>query len=181
MYEAAHVYPDGQSTAARFAHAAGVAGYDGIVVRAVDATPDYEAIRDAADVDVVDGAEVVAPDPEHASGAIGNRRPKHTLLLHLPFVPEGDAQVASAPHEQHHRKGGGMREQRALSGQYSNIGEHRQRKRIDAGCAPVIYARPRQSNAHGAESDSQALPAPMTVCKIQSVISAAEQDTEDKP
>jgi ribonuclease P/MRP protein subunit RPP1 len=81
MYEAAHVYPDGKSTAARFAHAAGAAGYDGIVVRAVDATPDYDAIRDATGVDVVDGAEVVAPDPEHASGAIGNLRPKHTLLL----------------------------------------------------------------------------------------------------
>ncbi|WP_423751310.1 RNase P subunit p30 family protein [Salinirarus marinus] len=88
MYEAAYVYPDGDSTTARFAHAAGAAGYDGVVVRAVDGAgrrsaggPAYDAVRDAAGVDVVDGAEVVAPDPEHASGAIGNLRPKHTLLL----------------------------------------------------------------------------------------------------
>lgn len=80
MYEAVHAHPDGESTAARFAATAARMGYEGVVVRARDATPDYPAVREASGIDVVDAVEVVAPDPERASGAVGGRRPDHTLL-----------------------------------------------------------------------------------------------------
>jgi ribonuclease P/MRP protein subunit RPP1 len=80
MYEAVHAHPDGESTAARFAATAARMGYEGVVVRARDADPDYAAVREASGVDVVDAVEVVAPDPERASGAVGGLRPDHTLL-----------------------------------------------------------------------------------------------------
>jgi len=81
MYEAVHAHPDGQSTAARFAMTAERYGYDGVVVRADDARPDYDRLRDSLPVDVVDAAEIVAPDLQHASGAVGNARPKHTVVI----------------------------------------------------------------------------------------------------
>ena len=81
MYEAVYAYPDGQSTAARFADTATRYGYEGVVVRAREATPDYETIRDNVALDVVDGVEIVADTPDQASGGIGNYRPKTTLLL----------------------------------------------------------------------------------------------------
>ncbi|MEF8857185.1 MAG: RNase P subunit p30 family protein [Haloplanus sp.] len=80
MYEAVHAHPDGESTAARFAATAARMGYEGVVIRARDATPDYPAIRESSGIDVVDAVEVVAPDPERASGAVGSLRPDHTLL-----------------------------------------------------------------------------------------------------
>ena len=80
MYEAVHAHPDGESTAARVAATAGRMGYDGVVIRARTAAPDYAAVREASDIDVVDAVEVVAPDPERASGAVGGLRPDHTLL-----------------------------------------------------------------------------------------------------
>ncbi|WP_049987055.1 RNase P subunit p30 family protein [Halobellus rufus] len=81
MYEAVHAHPDGQSTAARFAATADRYGYDGVVVRADDARPDYGSLRDSLAVDVVDAAEIVAEDPQHASGAVGNARTKHTVVI----------------------------------------------------------------------------------------------------
>ena len=80
MYEAVHAHPDGDSTAARFAATAARMGYDGVVIRARDATPDYPAVREASGIDVVDAVEIVASDPERASGAVGGLRPDHTLL-----------------------------------------------------------------------------------------------------
>jgi ribonuclease P/MRP protein subunit RPP1 len=80
MYEAVHVYPDGESTAARVATTAARMGYAGVVVRARETTPDYPAVREASGIDAVDAVEIVAPDPERASGAVGGRRPDHTLL-----------------------------------------------------------------------------------------------------
>ncbi|MFB6255572.1 MAG: ribonuclease P, partial [Haloplanus sp.] len=80
MYEAVHAHPDGSATAARFAATAARRGYDGVVIRAQDATPDCAAIREASGIDAVDAVEVVAPDPERASGAVGGLRPEHTLL-----------------------------------------------------------------------------------------------------
>jgi ribonuclease P/MRP protein subunit RPP1 len=81
MYEAVHAHPDGRSTAARLAMTADRYGYEGVVVRANEAAPDYERLREAYPVDVVDAAEIVAPDPQHASGAVGNARTDHTLVL----------------------------------------------------------------------------------------------------
>jgi ribonuclease P/MRP protein subunit RPP1 len=80
MYEAVYAHPDGDATAARFAEAADRYGYDGVVVRAVDATPDHERLRSSVSVDVVDAVEVVAPDPQHASGAVGNARSERTVV-----------------------------------------------------------------------------------------------------
>jgi ribonuclease P/MRP protein subunit RPP1 len=80
MYEAVHAHPDGAATAARFAATAAGTGYDGVVIRARDAAPDYPAVREASGVDVVDAVEVVAPDPERAGGAVGGLRPDHTLV-----------------------------------------------------------------------------------------------------
>lgn len=81
MYEAVHAYPDGDSTAARFAATADRYGYDGVVVRAVDARPEFETLREGAACDVVDAVEIVADGPESASGAVGNFRPERTLVL----------------------------------------------------------------------------------------------------
>ena len=81
MYEAVHAHPDGQSTVARYARTAARYGFEGVVVRARDASPDYDRLRAALPVDVVDAVEVVASDPQRASGAVGNYRPKHDLVL----------------------------------------------------------------------------------------------------
>lgn len=80
MYEAVHAHPDGAATAARVAATAARMGYDGVVIRARDAAPDYPAIREASGIDVVDAVEIAASDPERASGAVGGLRPDHTLL-----------------------------------------------------------------------------------------------------
>mgnify|MGYP002760500842 FL=1 len=80
MYEAVHAHPDGAATAARVAATAARMGYDGVVIRARDAAPDYPAIREASGIDVVDAVEIAASDPEGASGAVGGLRPDHTLL-----------------------------------------------------------------------------------------------------
>lgn len=83
MYEAVHGRPDGESTVARFARTAAECGYDGVVVRNHgDARAEYDpaAIRDAYDVDVVEGVEIRADDPSQASGYVGNFRPDYTIL-----------------------------------------------------------------------------------------------------
>jgi ribonuclease P/MRP protein subunit RPP1 len=81
MYEAVYAHPDGDSAASRFAATAAAYGFEGLVVRAVDARPDYGALREEASVDVVDAVEVVAPHPQNASGAVGNYRPDRTLVV----------------------------------------------------------------------------------------------------
>jgi ribonuclease P/MRP protein subunit RPP1 len=93
MYEAVTPHPVGRSTTARFAHTAGRYGFEGVVVRARhgssrhdtasdDASaPDYATVREASGVDVVDGIEIVADDPERASGPLSQARRDHTLVL----------------------------------------------------------------------------------------------------
>jgi ribonuclease P/MRP protein subunit RPP1 len=80
MYEAAAVHPDGDDDADRVAATAAHLGYEGVVLLVRDASPDYAALRETAGIDVVDAVEVVAPDPERASGAVGGLRPDHTLV-----------------------------------------------------------------------------------------------------
>jgi len=89
MYEAVHAVPHGASTVARHAATAAESGFDGVVVRSRpgDDARDLAAVRDACDVDVVDGVEVVADGPGSARGHVGNLRPDHTLLM----VRGGDA------------------------------------------------------------------------------------------
>ncbi|WP_148413304.1 RNase P subunit p30 family protein [Haloferax sp. KTX1] len=81
MYEAVYAHPDGESTVSRVAVAAGRYDYDGVVVRALDARPDYDRLREALDVDLVDAVEIDASNPEQASGAVGNYRPQRELLV----------------------------------------------------------------------------------------------------
>lgn len=81
MYEAVYAHPDGDATVSRFAATAATRGFDGLVVRAVDANPEYETLREEVSVDLVDAAEVVAPHPRNASGSVGNFRPDHTVVV----------------------------------------------------------------------------------------------------
>ena len=81
MYEAVHAHPDGDSTAARFARAAGEYGFDGVVVRAREADPDYDRLRGASAVDLVDAVEIVADGPSEASGPLAQARREHALVI----------------------------------------------------------------------------------------------------
>jgi ribonuclease P/MRP protein subunit RPP1 len=78
MYEAVSV--DATDLASAVASTAARMGYDGVVLRARDGSLDHDAVRETAGIDVVDAVEVVAPDPERASGAVGGLRPDHTLV-----------------------------------------------------------------------------------------------------
>ncbi|ELY58032.1 RNase P subunit p30 [Natronococcus amylolyticus DSM 10524] len=83
MYEAVRAHPEGQSTVARLAKRAADYGYEGVVVRNHSGTRadyDADAIADEYGIDVVDGVEIRANDPEQASGSVGNFRPSHTIL-----------------------------------------------------------------------------------------------------
>jgi ribonuclease P/MRP protein subunit RPP1 len=81
MYEAVHAHPDGDSTPARFARTAREYGFEGIVVRARDATPEYHRLREATGIDLVDAVEIVAADPSGASGPLSRARREHTLVI----------------------------------------------------------------------------------------------------
>lgn len=83
MYAAVHAHPDGDATVARFALAARERGFDGVVVRNHgDARAEYDAERVAAahGVDVVEGVEITAEDPERASGYLGTCRDRYTVV-----------------------------------------------------------------------------------------------------
>ena len=86
LYEAVHAHPDGDSTVARVAATAAEYEFDGVVVRNhSDATPawgetDLDRVREEYGVDVVDGIEIRAENPEVAAGHLGNYRPKHAIL-----------------------------------------------------------------------------------------------------
>ena len=83
MYEGVHAYPDGQTTAARFAKTAAAYGYDGIVIRNhgdAQAAYDPEATSDEYGIDVVPGIEIRSDNPGQASGLIGNYRSKRTII-----------------------------------------------------------------------------------------------------
>ncbi|MBX0285768.1 ribonuclease P [Halomicroarcula sp. F28] len=92
MYEAVHARPDGPSTLARQAETAADYGFEGVVVRnhGDEGEPDdITAVREAVDVDVVDGVEIRADDPSQASGLVGNYRSKQTVVV----VHGGDSAV----------------------------------------------------------------------------------------
>ncbi|AGB32327.1 RNase P subunit p30 [Natrinema pellirubrum DSM 15624] len=83
MYEAVRAHPDGESTVARVAKRAADYGYEGVVVRNhSDARADYdpEEIREEYGIDVVEGVEIKADDPQGASGAVGNYRSSETIV-----------------------------------------------------------------------------------------------------
>jgi ribonuclease P/MRP protein subunit RPP1 len=88
MYEAVRVDGGGEragngDTSERLVAAAARMGYEGVVVRTQGSSPECAALRESAGdggVDIVDAVEVTAPDPERASGAVGGRRPDHTIL-----------------------------------------------------------------------------------------------------
>jgi len=83
MYEAVHAVPEGEATVSRLAVTAREYGYDGIVVRNhTDRLAEYdaEAVAEETGIDVVDGVEIRAEDPQSASGHLGNYRPETTVL-----------------------------------------------------------------------------------------------------
>ncbi|WP_306057825.1 RNase P subunit p30 family protein [Natronococcus wangiae] len=83
MYEAVHAHPDGESTVARLARTAADYGFEGVVVRnhsSARADYDPDRIADEYGIDVVEGVEIRADDPEQASGSVGNYRPSHTVV-----------------------------------------------------------------------------------------------------
>jgi ribonuclease P/MRP protein subunit RPP1 len=83
MYEAVHARPDGESTVSRLALTAAEHGFDGLVVRNhgdADHDADLGRLREAFDIDIVDGVEVRADDPSRASGYVGNYRPDRTVV-----------------------------------------------------------------------------------------------------
>lgn len=90
-YEAVHVYPGddaegspvgaaGTATAARYAKTAAEYGFEGIVVRTREAEYDAAELAERYGIDVVCGVEIDAPDPQAASGAVGNHRSECTVL-----------------------------------------------------------------------------------------------------
>jgi len=92
-YEAVHAYPgedggdegspdreDGTATAARYAKTAAEYGFQGVVVRTRAAEYDAADLRERYGIDVVCGIEIDAPDPQAASGAVGNVREDCTIL-----------------------------------------------------------------------------------------------------
>lgn len=81
MYEAVYAYPGGDSTVSRYAKTAAEYGYEGIVVRTRHAEYDRAAIDARYGIDVVEGIEIDAANPQSASGAIGEARERCTLLL----------------------------------------------------------------------------------------------------
>ncbi|WP_049903479.1 RNase P subunit p30 family protein [Halococcus agarilyticus] len=90
-YEAVRAYPDGESTAARFALTAVEYGFDGVVVRNTPETemvdgpdrdgPDGEEIAAEYGVDVVDGIEIDTDDASAASARIKDCRGERTMIL----------------------------------------------------------------------------------------------------
>lgn len=84
MYEAVRAHPDGDSTVARLAKTAADYGFEGVVVRnhsSARASYDAEAIREAYGIDVVEGVEVRAENPQRAAGSVGNFRSSHTIVV----------------------------------------------------------------------------------------------------
>lgn len=83
MYEAVHAHPDGERTVARVAATAADYGFEGVVVRNhSNARTEYDADRlsEECGIDVVEGIEIRADDPQQASGAVGNYRPSTTIV-----------------------------------------------------------------------------------------------------
>ena len=84
MYEAARADPNDEGSVRRLAATAAAYGFDGLVVRNANEGRLSSAIgpaADAAGVDVVDGAAVTASDPHGASGAVGNVRTEHSIVI----------------------------------------------------------------------------------------------------
>jgi ribonuclease P/MRP protein subunit RPP1 len=74
LYEAVYPYPQGRSTAHRFAQQAVTLGYDGLVV--------LGGVQvDSSRCDVVDGAVLSGPDVASMSGGLHQVRAEHTMVL----------------------------------------------------------------------------------------------------
>lgn len=78
MYEAVTIDSDGASFDLVVDRAA-TFGYDGVVVRNAESLP--ESSLDDRPIDAVDATTIRTADPQVASGAVGNARSDHTLVL----------------------------------------------------------------------------------------------------
>ncbi len=81
MYEAVSAYPDGDSTVSRQARTAAHYGYDGVVVRSRTADYDPDETAERYGIDIVNGIEIRADNPQSAAGSVGNFRTECTVLL----------------------------------------------------------------------------------------------------
>ncbi|MEZ3115030.1 RNase P subunit p30 family protein [Halobaculum sp. MBLA0147] len=81
-------YPEGETTAARYVATAAEYGFDGVVVRTRAAASGAEDLRATAEIDVATGVEIDADDPASASGAVGNFRPDHDVVIVRGGTPE---------------------------------------------------------------------------------------------
>ncbi|MFW6384027.1 MAG: RNase P subunit p30 family protein [Halodesulfurarchaeum sp.] len=100
MYEAARVSSAGPTTAARFVLTLSRAGYDGVVLLGDQSempTVDTAALRDRYGVDVALGVEIDVDSKAAASGAIGNWRPKATVLALRGGSPELNRFAVESP------------------------------------------------------------------------------------
>jgi ribonuclease P/MRP protein subunit RPP1 len=84
FYEAVRAFPDGESTAARFALTAAECDFSGLVVRnapaALDDRPHGETIADEYDIDVVEAVEISTGERAAASARVTECREEHTLV-----------------------------------------------------------------------------------------------------
>jgi ribonuclease P/MRP protein subunit RPP1 len=88
LYEAIVAEPAGDATVGRYAETASRYGFDGIVVRTRESEYDADEIAAQAEIDVATGVEIVADDPASASGAVGNFRPDHEVVMVRGGTPE---------------------------------------------------------------------------------------------
>jgi ribonuclease P/MRP protein subunit RPP1 len=100
MYEAVRISPTGPTTPDRFALTVGRAGFDGVVVIGDQADlpeVDAAALTDRHGIDVALGVEIDADSKAAASGAIGNWRPKATVLTLRGGTPELNRFAVESP------------------------------------------------------------------------------------
>lgn len=80
-FEAVYAHPEGDATVARQVKTAAEYGLAGVVVRTREAEYDPGELAGRHNIDVVRGIEIDAPDPQEASGAVGNFRSDCTVLV----------------------------------------------------------------------------------------------------
>lgn len=88
LYEAIVAEPAGDATVGRYVETASRYGFDGVVVRTRESEYDADEIGAQAEIDVATGVEIVTDDPASASGAVGNFRPDHEVVMVRGGTPE---------------------------------------------------------------------------------------------
>ncbi len=101
LAEAISAYPDGTSTASRFAMTASQLGYDAVIIRnsgALADEPPTSTIREEFGIDVVESIEVTRATPDDISGQLPQLREQTEMLL----VAGGSESMNRFVSSQHH-------------------------------------------------------------------------------